>query len=308
MHHPHRAPSIIGLLAKMPSREDLIDDLRSAAFAAGRAIFTTDCEAALDGANGDYIQALLALGLPTEAAKAEMERAEAARARERAARTRAATETVAALSSMAAGGVAAPPSSYTGTKPTSAYASVATSETVLPCPNSETPPPCPDTKPTAPLLNPKAATSDSAVWGPQLKTTGMTVRGQQLTTRPGVSLARLSSFWGSAKKKPDAGDEENADDWYATYCVGTCCDTCLGTCDSCCVVTCGALVAACNFILRLCCPPYCCCIGLILFLFTFFPFIVINHPNEAAAAAGGAAGALSDSVLRDRSFGGARYG
>ena len=64
----------------MPSRDDLIDDLRSAAFAAGRAIFTSDCEAALDGANGDYIQALLALGLPTEAAKAEMERAEAARA------------------------------------------------------------------------------------------------------------------------------------------------------------------------------------------------------------------------------------
>ena len=304
----------------MPSRDDLIDDLRSAAFAAGRAIFTSDCEAALDGANGDYIQALLALGLPTEAAKAEMERAEAARAeaaraearaeaaraRERVARTRAAaaTETMAALSSMAAGGVAAPPSSYTGTKPTSAYASVATSETVLPCPNSETPPPCPDTKPTAPLLNPKAATSDSAVWGPQLKTTGMTVRGQQLTTRPGVSLARLSSFWGSAKKKPAAGDEENADDWYATYCVGTCCDTCLGTCDTCCVGTCDALDAA----WRLCCSPYCCCIGLILFLFTFFPFIVINHPNEAAAAAGGAAGALSDSVLRDRSFGGARYG
>ena len=290
-------------LARMPSREDLIDDLRSAAFAAGRAIFTSDCEAALDGANGDYIQALLALGLPTEAAKAEMERAEAARAeaaraRERAARTRAAaaTETVAALSSMAAGGVAAPPSSYTGTKPTSAYASVATSETVLLCPNPETPPPCPETKPTAPLLNPKAATSDSAVWGPQLKTTGMTVRGQQLTTRPGVSLARLSSFWGSAKKKPDAGDEENADDWYATYCVGTCCDTCLGTCDTCCVGTCDALDAA----WRLCCSPYCCCIGLILFLFTFFPFIVINHPNEAAAAAGGAADALSDSVLLDR--------
>ena len=296
----------------MPSRDDLIDDLRSAAFAAGRAIFTSDCEAALDGANGDYIQALLALGLPTEAAKAEMERAEAARAeaaraearaeaaraRERVARTRAAaaTETMAALSSMAAGGVAAPPSSYTGTKPTSAYASVATSETVLPCPNSETPPPCPDTKPTAPLLNPKAATSDSAVWGPQLKTTGMTVRGQQLTTRPGVSLARLSSFWGSAKKKPAAGDEENADDWYATYCVGTCCDTCLGTCDTCCVGTCDALDAA----WRLCCSPYCCCIGLILFLFTFFPFIVINHPNEAAAAAGGAADALSDSVLLDR--------
>ena len=107
---------------------------------------------------------------------------------------------------------------------------MATSETVLLCPNPETPPPCPDTKPTAPLLNPKAATSDSAVWGPQLKTTEMTVRGQQLTTRPDVSLVRLSSFWGSAKKKPDAGDEENADDWYATYCVGTCCDSCLGTC------------------------------------------------------------------------------
>ena len=280
----------------MPSRDDLIDDLRSAAFAAGRAISTTECEAALSVSNGDYNQALLALALPM--ATAEMEMAEAARARERAARTRAAaaTETMAALSSMAAGGVAAPPSSYTGTKPTSAYASVATSETVLPCPNSETPPPCPDTKPTAPLLNPKAATSDSAVWGPQLKTTGMTVRGQQLTTRPGVSLARLSSFWGSAKKKPAAGDEENADDWYATYCVGTCCDTCLGTCDTCCVGTCDALDAA----WRLCCSPYCCCIGLILFLFTFFPFIVINHPNEAAAAAGGAADALSDSVLLDR--------
>ena len=46
----------------MPSRDDLIDDLRSAAFAAGRVISTTECEAALGGANGDYNQALLALG------------------------------------------------------------------------------------------------------------------------------------------------------------------------------------------------------------------------------------------------------
>ena len=48
----------------MPSRDDIIDDLRSAAFAAGRAISTTECEAALTGANGDYNQALLELGLP----------------------------------------------------------------------------------------------------------------------------------------------------------------------------------------------------------------------------------------------------
>ena len=59
----------------MPSRDDLIDDLRSAAFAAGRAISTTECEAALSVSNGDYNQALLALALPM--ATAEMERAEA---------------------------------------------------------------------------------------------------------------------------------------------------------------------------------------------------------------------------------------
>ena len=63
----------------MPSRDDLIDDLRSAAFAAGRVISTTECEAALSVSNGDYNQALLALALPM--ATAEMERAEAARAR-----------------------------------------------------------------------------------------------------------------------------------------------------------------------------------------------------------------------------------
>ena len=48
----------------MPARDDMIDDLRSAACAAGRAIPTAECEAALGGANGDYNQALLELGLP----------------------------------------------------------------------------------------------------------------------------------------------------------------------------------------------------------------------------------------------------
>lgn len=247
----------------MPSRDDLIDDLRSAAFAAGRAISTTDCEAALSGANGDYSQALLALGLPM--ATAEMERAEAVRTRERAARTRAAaaTETMAALRAIAAGGVAAPPSSYTGTKPTSAYALVATSETVLPYPTSESRPPCPDIKPTAPLLNSQTAPSDSAVWGQQLKTTGMTMRGQQLTTRRGVSLARLSSFWGSAKKKPDADDD---DVW----------------CETCCVGTCDAAEENCNFI----CSSNCPCIAFILLVFIggFVAYLyLITHPIETLA-------------------------
>ena len=82
----------------MPTRDDMIDDLRSAAFVAGVAISTMECEAALNGANGDYNTALLALGLP--------------------------------------GGVAAAPS-YTGTKPTAAYASVATSEPPPPYPGTK---------------------------------------------------------------------------------------------------------------------------------------------------------------------------
>lgn len=82
----------------MPTRDDMIDDLRSAAFVAGVAISTMECEAALNGANGDYNQALLALGLPS--------------------------------------GVAAAPS-YTGTKPTAAYASVATSEPPPPYPGTK---------------------------------------------------------------------------------------------------------------------------------------------------------------------------
>ena len=43
----------------MPSRDDLIDDLRSAAFSAGRAISTAECDAALKAAGGEYNGALL---------------------------------------------------------------------------------------------------------------------------------------------------------------------------------------------------------------------------------------------------------
>ena len=51
----------------MPSRDDLIDGLRSAAFSAGRAISTAECDAALTAAGGEYNGALLHLGLPAAA-------------------------------------------------------------------------------------------------------------------------------------------------------------------------------------------------------------------------------------------------
>ena len=48
----------------MPTHEDRVDDLRSAAYAAGKTMSTSECDEVLRAAHGDFNEALNALGLP----------------------------------------------------------------------------------------------------------------------------------------------------------------------------------------------------------------------------------------------------